>query len=266
MEIEQEGDTLLRKTHFFFIVFCVIVISLSACSPSSTKEAKTDSTIQFINATYALITVNNGQDPKLFGGMKPTSANAKLMKEILQSAWSITDTESAESTIQWLLTEGHNAEFMEYMDEYVANKDEFNDIITEINASSNATPEETLFIESIEIFEKVHNTSPDNGIVAWDLCRATQVASWSYIAGYIEYERAVELSIEAAMKMREGFGSWEDLIDNYLLGYQYWSEESPSDPDSTLVERQGIYADLVKSSDNPYSIDWNIPFSMPDNK
>lgn len=63
--------------------------------------------------------------------------------------------------------------------------------------------------------------------------------------------------------MRERFGSWEDLIGNYLLGYQYWSEDSPNDPNSNLVRRQKIYADLLKSPDNPYSIDWNTPLSMP---
>jgi hypothetical protein len=198
--------------------------------------------------------------------MKPSQANAEGMKEVLKEGWNITDTESAESTIQWLLTEGHNAEFMEYMDEYVANKDKFNDIVAELNTSTNITPEDTNFIEHVELFEKVHNTFPNNGIAAWDLCRVTQVASWSYIAGYIEYEHAVELSIEAAKKMRDGFGSWDNLIENYLLGYQYWSKESPSDPDSTLVKRQKIYANLLKSSNNPYSIDWNTPLSMPNSK
>ncbi|MFD3270931.1 DUF1266 domain-containing protein [Paenibacillus dendritiformis] len=259
----------MRKTRIFFIALCAIAIGLSGCSPSSTnpkEEAKPSGTIQFINATYALITVDNGVDPKLFGGVEPSSANAEMMKEVLQDSWSITDAASAESTIQWLLTEGHNAEFMAYMDEYLARKDESNDIIAELKASSNPTPEEIKFTESVELFAKVHTTSPEYGIAAWDLCRATQIASWSYIAGYIPYEHAVELCIEAAEKMRERFSSWEDLIGNYLLGYQYWSEDSPSDPNSNLVRRQKIYADLLKSPDNPYSIDWNTPLNMPDKK
>ncbi|SUA51280.1 Protein of uncharacterised function (DUF1266) [Paenibacillus thiaminolyticus] len=257
----------MRKTFFFFIALCAIAIGLSGCSPSSTnpkEETKPDDgTLPFINATYALITVDNGVDLKLFGGVEPSSANAEMMKEVLQDSWSITDAESAESTIQWLLTEGHNAEFMTYMNEYLARKDEFNDIIAEMKTSSNPTSEEIKFTESVELFAKVHTTSPKYGIAAWDLCRATQVASWSYIAGYIPYEHAVELSIEAAEKMRERFSSWEELLGNYLLGYQYWSEESLSDPNSNLVRRQKIYADLLKSSDNPYSIDWNTPLSMP---
>lgn len=254
---------MLGKRRIIFIVLCIIAMSLSGCSLSSKEESQTDDTIQFINATSALITVDNGQDLKLFGGMKPTPENAEMLKEALASSWDITDTESAESMVQWLLTEGHNAEFMTYMDEYLANKDEFNNIVAELDASSDMTSEQTQFKESIELFQKVHNASPDNGIIAWDLCRATQVASWSYIAGHLSYERAVELSIDAMKKMQEHFTSWEDLIDNYLLGYQYWSEDSPSDADSTLVRRQKIYDDLVKSSDNPYSVDWNTTPNMP---
>ena len=40
-------------------------------------------------------------------------------------------------------------------------------------------------------------------------------------------------------------------MENYLVGYEYWAEESSD-------ERRAIYEELNAASDNPYAVDFNL--------
>ena len=47
-----------------------------------------------------------------------------------------------------------------------------------------------------------------------------------YIAGYYGKEEALDLSLEFARKIQPLYNSWDELMDSYLRGYEFWSEES----------------------------------------
>ena len=87
---------------------------LAGCAGSPAK-AEVPDTIRWINATHAILTDMNGWDCAVFGGMEATEANKKLMIPFLDEWWGVTDHDSAEENIEWLLTEGHRAEFVEFM-------------------------------------------------------------------------------------------------------------------------------------------------------
>ena len=63
----------------------------------------------------------------------------------------------------------------------------------------------------------------DKGIIAWDLCRASNVLQWGYTAGYITKDEALAMGQDAVAAAVEAFDSWEELYDNYLDGYAWWS-------------------------------------------
>lgn len=263
-------------------VLAIVTLLISGCASAQTSDtnaaqeptqgASTDSngdakdnvkkdtnsdTVRFINATYALITTSNDMDTSIYGGLKRSFLNNMSMEVALKDSWNITDTASAESTIEWLMTEGHNKEFMDLLNEYQGSREEVMKFRQELKAKGSLTSDEAQLLELYDMLEEVHADNPEQGILAWDLCRATQIASWSYVAGFLSYERSMEISIEASTRLQEQFTSWDQLVHNYLLGYQYWSGESPEDTQSELVYRKQIYTRLKADPDGPYQVSWN---------
>ena len=49
--------------------------------------------------------------------------------------------------------------------------------------------------------------------------------------------------------MQPLFESWDDLMDSYMRGYEYWAEESAD-------ERRAVYEDLKTRDDSPYTVDF----------
>lgn len=57
--------------------------------------------------------------------------------------------------------------------------------------------------------------------------------------------------MEIAQTIQPMFGSWDELMESYMRGYEYWAEESSD-------ERRAIYEDLKSRTDNPYAVDYNM--------
>jgi hypothetical protein len=91
-------------------------------------------------------------------------------------------------------------------------------------------------------------------LMAWDFCRLAFVAENSYIVGYITEQEAWDNIMMSASEIQKTFSSWEDMANNFLLGYQYW--DGPAYP---LFEST-VRILLVKSnSASPWNkYDWNM--------
>ena len=103
-------------------------------------------------------------------------------------------------------------------------------------------------VDSYPLFAEYGETAIDG----WDYCRALNLLSFYYLAGYYTEQEALDKSLEIAKTVQEKFGSWDELVDSYLRGYQYWAKESSD-------ERRGIYEDLKSREDNPYAVDFKTP-------
>ena len=85
----------------------------------------------------------------------------------------------------------------------------------------------------------------------WDYNRALSQLANFYLAGYYTLEEALDASLLIAETVQASFNSWDDYMESYFIGYEYWSE---GDSDA----RREIYEKLQNASDNPYSVDFNI--------
>ena len=54
------------------------------------------------------------------------------------------------------------------------------------------------------------------------------------------------------------YSSWEDMVNAYLLGYQFWRSDPVLTDDSPTMERYQCYLDLLEMEDGPYTLDWNM--------
>ena len=111
-----------------------------------------------------------------------------------------------------------------------------------------------------QVVYEAYNQFGENAIAGWDLSRAMQMCAWYYLAGYYTYEEAMDASLEIATRLQSTFGSWDEMMQSYLYGFQYWAEDDMENPDSDSYERREIYNTLKEMPNGPFSVDWNLTF------
>ncbi len=206
-------------------------------------------TVRWFNASYAILTELNGWDYTIFGGLEPTEDNKLLVQESLEQWWEVTDRQSADETLEWILTEGHRADFVEEMQ--MLEEDGFKEIPKEeredylIEYYGLNEDEAWSYAESFGAYEQYG----ENTITGWDCCRAMNLLSFYYIAGYYTEAEALDASLEIAKTIQPLYESWDELIMSYMYGYEYWAFESSE-------ERWAVYEDLKTRADNPYEVDF----------
>lgn len=212
------------------------------------EGAETD-TVQWFNASYAILTYANGQDYNLFGGAEPGKVMEMQYQAMLDSAWGVTDRTSADETLDWILTEGHRDDFMitgELLEQMAAECGE-EELENYLIVEFEETPEDAEFdMMTYNMYKEFGETAIDG----WDYCRALSLLSFYYMAGYYTKEEALDKSLEIAETVQPLFTSWDELIDSYLRGYEYWAEEDSS-------ERRALYEELLAADDNPFRVDYN---------
>ena len=207
-------------------------------------------TVQWFNASYAILTHANGQDYNMFGGAKPGMIMETQYKSLLDNSWGVTDRASADETLDWILTEGHRDGFMitgellTMMVEECGEEGLVDYLMQEFDESQDEAEYDAA---TYQMYKEYGETAIDG----WDYCRALSLLSFYYMAGYYTKEEALDKSLEIAETVQPLFGSWDELVDSYLRGYEYWAEE-----DST--ERREIYEELLEADDNPFRVDYNI--------
>lgn len=220
-------------------------------------EAKTSSdtevsdTVRWFNASNAILIDANKWDYQVYGGLEPSETNRMAAQYILDNSWGVTDTDSANEILHWLLSEGHRMDFiadMETLADYgigEIGEDERVDFLLE-----NFELDE----EDAEYYAKWYGRYEKYGedaALGWDYNRALSQLANFYLAGYYTLEEALDASLIIAEEIQASFDSWDDYMESYFTGYEYWSEGSSD-------ERRKIYEKLQNASDNPYSVDFNI--------
>lgn len=216
-------------------------------------------TIQWFNATYAVLTENNDNDRTLVGGMERNLTNAVFMRYQLYTGWGIESREDADEMIEWLFDEGHREEVDEVIDVLSegglldVEKEDFDDFAEENFGqfgSETVNRLKTVYICNKECGE--------NSILAWDLCRINQVAAWCYVAGYYSLEESLEIQLLNSEEIQAAFDSWDDMMESYLYGFQYWVGDADHAGYSVTSERRNIYSSLKELKNGPYSRDFDM--------
>lgn len=222
--------------------------SSDASGDSAFAGSETD-TVQWFNASYAILTYANGQDYNMFGGAKPGMMMEMQYQSILNDSWDVSDRASADETLDWILTEGHRDDFMitgELLSQMVeeCGEEGLEDFL--IQEFDESAEEAQLDVATYNMYKEYGETAIDG----WDYCRALSLLSFYYMAGYYTKEEALDKSLEIAQTVQPLFGSWDELIDSYLRGYEYWAGADSS-------ERREIYEELLAADDNPFRVDYN---------
>ena len=210
-------------------------------------------TLTWFNATYAVITTLNGGNLNLVAGYEPSEMIKEVEQGLLERDWDVTDRASLDETIEWLLTEGHNAGALSMLDSLGTDgmsRDELISVMEEYGYYEED-------IADILAAYDAKNAYGGNAIAGWDMSRAMSLMGWGYLAGYYTYEEAMDKSLETAQTIQQTFSSWDDFFNSYFFGYSYWSEEALDDPTSQAYERHELYEELKSDSTGVFRVDWN---------
>lgn len=214
-------------------------------------------TVLWINATYAPLTYSNGGNWRLVGGMELSPYNERLNKVLLERDWDVDDRESAMETIEWLREEGHRETFREYRKELEDMEllDVNADVFLETLTSSEM---EGYLFRYVIVYSLYQSGLDEDAIAAWDLCRINQLCGDFYICGYMTYEEAMDISLENSLVLQGKYASWDELVNSYMLGYQFWKSDPCTTEDSPTLQRYHYYEMLLEMLDGPYELDWNM--------
>ncbi len=221
-------------------------------------------TVLWFNATYAPLTYSNGWNWRLIGGLEPTEENRDISRQLLVNSWSVRDRDSALETTKELLLNGHRKKCLDYtiqMDEWGLLELGEEAFVQEIMTKDVGDE-----IGRYAVAYLMHRAGIEpEYIAAWDLCRVNQLYADYYFCGYMTYEEAMDASLANSLNLQELYGSWEEMVEAYLLGYQFWQGEPIANVsgydygyDSPSQERRHYYEMLREMEDGPYTLDWNM--------
>ena len=213
--------------------------------PESALPTETIDTVLWINGTHALLTALNGWDYTMYGGMAVNDTSMALEQQMLEEWWSVTDRQTADENLDWLLNEVEDVTTFEEVGIQDVPAEERAALILENYIMTE--DEAAQWAEWYNAYEQYG----ENALAGWDYSRAMSVLSNYYVAGYYTQEEALDKSLEVAATIQASFDSWEAFMESYFLGYEYWAEESSD-------ERRAVYEEIKQASDSPYNLDWNL--------
>lgn len=244
---DMKNMILKKRIPVFMAVMLAAVTLLAGCGNQNQKQSDT---IRWFNASYAILTELNNRDYTVFGGGKVNELSKQIQIASLEQSWGVTDRKSADETLDWVLEEGHRTEFVvnnEWLEEYGLSELEEEERVPFILYYFEVDEEEAqILVNDYAIYEEYG----EHAIDAWDYSRAMNLLSFYYVAGYYTREEALDKSLEIAAIFQPLYSSWDEMVESYLLGYEYWAEESSD-------ERRAVYEDLKGRDDNPYAVDYN---------
>ena len=197
---------------------------------------------QWFYASYAVIANENDWNAKYF--VSTPGVYEREARYRLERAWGITDRASALETIQNLNEGMHRIWYQVEM------------AIYEYIGYANLSAEELAILLVDDEVEQdmilAYQRSGEGAIDAWDYCRAMQVTREAYLAGYITEEEELNQMLQTAQVMQTRFNSWDEAMESYLRGYEYWQGSREA-----YEQRKANY-EALKINTTYFQIPWNL--------
>jgi len=202
-----------------FILF--FVISCGNLGKPSKEElvqnVNQENQMIYVWSLNAILNKENTANNFIYGGEKENHTYQNDYQKALKEWWDISNRFDCKTTVEQLIAgKMHNEQFqMEFENFFTMSETEFEQTI------KNETKYKALYQQLKDNKE----TLQKNGIIAWDLVRASSIIAWGYNARYFNKRQAYQYSLEVGKAIQENFNSYSEMSENYLLGYFYWSND-----------------------------------------
>lgn len=247
------------------VIVCIGLILRKICIHASrSREERGDHdsplspTLQWMNiAGSILLAANKGNFRYMAGDGRPGNESQlkPALQKVLWDYWEIQGHESAMQEMTSLLHTGMRASYrtnMERLESIYSGYSE--EALIQAAKQENPNADEDSFLPKMLMAYRRYG---ENALLGWDMGRAAFVIQWCYLCGYVSMEEVLEIGVEAGKKAQAVFQNWEEMMESYLLGGQYWQREDAGDPNSMTAKRWKLYETMWKGK-RPYT---KIPYT-----
>lgn len=246
------------------LVFVLIIraICLHVQRPRETRRdtyTPLSPTLQWMNtAGSILLAANKGNFRYMAGlfypGNEHRQNSVSSIQKMLWEYWEIQGHESAMEKMTRLVHTGMRVWYGEEMKKletiYSAYSEE--ELIKAAKEENPNANEDSFLPKMIMAYRRYG----ENALLGWDMGRAAYIIQCCYFVGYVSMEEVLDIGVEAGKKAQAFFRNWEEMMESYLLGGQYWQREDANDPNSMTAERWKLYEKLWRGK-KPYK---TIPY------
>lgn len=224
-------------------------------------------TLRWMNtAGSILLAANEGSFRRMAGMIYPGGENiperVERIRNMLRNYWEIETHDQAMEEMQSLLDTGmrsvYGAEMQRLEIRYAGFSEEQ---LIQVARERNPKADEDSFLPKMMMAYRKYG---EDALLGWDMGWAAFIVQCCYFVGYVSMEEVLEIGVEAGKKAQAVFQNWEEMMESYLLGGQYWQRDDKNDPKSMTAERWKLYIKLWKgetvSRETPYL---SIPFDLP---
>lgn len=224
-------------------------------------------TLRWMNtAGSILLAANEGSFRRMAGMIYPGGENiperVERIRNMLRDYWEIETHDQAMEEMQSLLDTGMRAAYGAEMQRLEIRYAGFSEEqLIQVARERNPKANEDSFLPKMLMAYRKYG---EDALLGWDMGRAAFIVQCCYFVGYVSMEEVLEIGVEAGKKAQAVFQNWEEMMESYLLGGQYWQRDDKNDPKSMTAERWKLYIKLWKgetaSRETPYL---SIPFDLP---
>lgn len=138
-----------------------------------------------------------------------------IIKNRLENWWEVTDRESTQAIVEWLLNEGYHADADQAL-KLLHEKGLENMPDDEWEDEESKTGDVCLIVESM--LENAYCTEENipRTAIAWDLVRAVNVGRWAYLCDYITEDEMWKIMQRAVEVAEKHFTSWEEYGRSFV--------------------------------------------------
>nr|WP_288233439.1 DUF1266 domain-containing protein [uncultured Anaerostipes sp.] len=221
-------------------------------------------TLRWMNAAGSiLIAASQHTNFHLLAGWRYNNEfDRESIKTMLWDYWGIQGHETAIKEMRSLIDEGMRASYrrkMELLSHKYKDATEVQ-LIEEARKTNPKADEDSYLPKMLTAWRRYG----ENALLGWDMGRCAYITQCCYLAGYINMKEMLDLCVDAGTKAQAFFQNWEEMMESYLLGGQFWKHEDQSNPNSMTAERWKLYEQLWQGrkpfQSSPYLA---VPFDQP---
>ena len=185
-------------------------------------------TVRWIIDAYAIyVPFESGEYGEL-GGHSLNDWDQEQVKEYLSDWWGITSRATATRTISQMLKKGTRASYRHAFETYLKkgylSMDE-NGYVDIISISEIPEDEQCRTWVCYDAYGHLDT----RGVDAWDYVRIMRITGLCYQCGYISLEECLDQCLPIAQRLQKEYGSFEEIFESYIYGYQFWKNDSDDD-------------------------------------
>ena len=222
-------------------------------------------TLRWMNtAGSILLAANESADFRYLGGYGYRvllNGQQQSLRRTLWDYWGIQSHDTALEEMRSLLTEGMRAQYKQDMERLALQYQMYTEeqLVEEVRKIDPNADEDSYLPKMLLAWRRYG----ENALLGWDMGRCAFIIQWCYLSGYVDMQEMLDIAVDAGRKAQKVFQNWEEMMESYLLGVQYWQHEDKNAPGSMTAERWGLYEKLWKGQkpfrESPYV---STPFEL----